>query len=366
MPRGRRYALWNQPGVRFRSVLIPFRACIVIIVLTILCSHVRAAAGWKIQSTGTFVWLHTVFFVNANRGWTAGGNGTLFSTSDGGATWRRASRRPTEDALRDIYFVNEKNGWLLCERDLFQLQREGDARTYLLRTTDGGATWTRVDVTGADPDIRFSRAIFTAAGRGWVFGESGTLFATRNNGATWAPQHVFTHYLLLGGEFLDNDGWLVGAGGTILETSDGGETWNPGIISATGDSEAKSARPRFDSVSFADPEHGWAVGTRGAIYATIDRGRTWRPQSSSVTADLLDVKFLDAREGWAAGAEGVIIHTTDGGASWTLEPSGTEHPLERLFFVDRDHGWAVGFGGTIVAYNRGSTESTAPRLRPAN
>jgi photosystem II stability/assembly factor-like uncharacterized protein len=301
-------------------------------------------------------WLHAVYFLDQNRGWAVGGKGALLSTTDGGKTWA-VMRSPTEDALRDLYFADEKNGWLVCERSIYVLKEKDEPRTYLLKTMDGGATWRFVNVTTADVDARLVRALFTGEGRGWAFGEAGALYTTRDAGTNWVRQRVPTQHLLLGGAFLNaEEGWLVGAGATVLQTSDGGQTWRAGKI--------MSRTPvRFTAVSFVDRLRGWAVGTGGRVFATSDGGRNWRAQASGVSADLYDVKFMDASEGWAVGAEGTVIHTTDGGQHWNAEPSGTTHPLERLFFVNRERGWAVGFGGTIITYTNAAPRQKAPELK---
>ena len=298
-------------------------------------------------------WLHAVYFLNQNTGWIAGSNGALLFTNDGGRAWHKM-RRPTEDALRDVYFSDEQNGWLVCDREVFKLKTNDEPQAYLLRTTDGGATWRRVDLS--DTHARVVRAVFRGEGRGWTFGEAGVLYATSDGGASWVRQTLPTKYLLLGGAFMDDaHGWLVGAGGTILQTTDGGETWRGGLV--RGDPHV-----RFNAASFVENRLGWAVGAEGQVFATTDGGRVWFPQASGVSADLLDVKFVNAAEGWTIGAEGTLLRTTDGGAHWISERSGTSLPLERMFFTDRDHGWAVGFGGTVISYQSGSLFPQAPQL----
>jgi photosystem II stability/assembly factor-like uncharacterized protein len=371
---------------------------------SVFCLPSSAQAAWSKQRTGTFAWLHAVFFVDERRGWAAGGKGALLSTADGGATWA-VRPRPTEDALLDIFFNDEQTGWLICERSIYMPMAKDESISYLLKTTDGGATWARVEVTrGPDVDLKLARVRFADRERGWVFGEMGALYATTDGGGSWARQRVPTRRLLLGAAFLDAQrGWLVGAGSTLLQTSDGGATWREGRIEtapprpsadsvrrsidsvrpsadsaparpSTGASSAQSpassvqggavrddgtrdsgtrrpeASVRLNAVSFADARRGWAVGAEGAVLATLDGGRTWRAQESGTRSDLFDVKFFDEREGWAVGGDGVAIHTTDGGAMWRAEPTGTPHALERLFFKGRARGWAAGFGGTVVAF----------------
>jgi len=193
-------------------------------------STLSVSAAWTRQPSGTMAWLHAVYFLNQNTGWVAGSNGTLLFTDDGGKSWH-AMRRPTEDALRDVYFSDEKKGWLVCDRPVYKLKTNDEPQTYLLRTIDGGSSWRRVDLS--DPHARIARAFFRGDGHGWTFGEAGAFYATNDGGANWVRQTLPTSYRLLGGEFLDDDhGWLVGAGATILQTSDGGETWRTGLVRA--------------------------------------------------------------------------------------------------------------------------------------
>ncbi|HSE31158.1 MAG TPA: YCF48-related protein [Pyrinomonadaceae bacterium] len=303
--------------------------------------------GWAKQPVGTLAWLHAVFFLNQNRGWIVGSKGTLLATDDGGKSWKTKTATTT-DVLRDVYFADEQNGWLVCEKNIYDLKEKDEPRTYLMQTTDGGENWKRINIKGIDVDIVLVRVVFTRGGRGWAFGEAGSIYSTRDSGENWTRLTSPTRHLLLGGMFIDDDrGWLVGAGATIIQTADGGDTWH-----VTRLPQAIENAVRFSAASFVDNRLGWAVGSRGTIYRTVNGGRTWQMQNSGVLSDLYDVKFLDAMEGWAVGAEGTVIYTNDGGLNWTTQRSDTSHPLERIFFAGRTQGWAVGFGGTVVTYVR--------------
>lgn len=337
-----------------------------------LSLNVSAQAAWQKQKTGTFAWLHSVFFVDESRGWAVGGKGALLSTADGGETWQLRPR-PVEDTLHEIVFTDATTGWIVCERSVFAPMAKDESVSYLLKSSDGGESWTRVDVTrGEDVDIKLAGLSFADAEHGWVYGEQGVLYATPDGGRTWSRQRVPTRHLLLGGAFADaQHGWLSGGGLTLLRTEDGGENWRAGTlyipladtqnaVAATpragvkGSEAARAAAAalpaslRLNAIVFSGSEAGWAVGANGAIFFTSDGGRTWQPQESGVKSDLYDVKFVDANEGWAVGGEGTILHTKNGGRAWTRERRVTEHTLESLFFVGRKRAWAVGFGGTVV------------------
>ncbi|HSS20846.1 MAG TPA: YCF48-related protein [Pyrinomonadaceae bacterium] len=339
----------NKLPTAHRLTLISF-----LLLLAAHCALPTVSASWIKQRTNSLAWLHAVYFLDQNRGWSVGSRGTLLATTDGGRSWQ-VEPKPTEDSIRDIYFSDEQNGWLLCERNIYDLKSNDEQRAYLLKTTDGGEHWKRANLRGVNVDARLMRAVFQN-GSAWAFGEGGAIYTTRDSGTTWVKLPAPTHFLLLGGTFIDeNSGWLVGAGATILQTSDGGETWHQGRL-------PNNTNTRFNATSFVSPTQGWAVGGDGTIYRTSNGGRTWQSQNSGVSADLLDVKFFDAAEGWVVGAEGTLLHTRDGGLHWFTERNVTEHALERLFFTDRSHGWAVGFGGTILSFD--SVTERAPKLRP--
>jgi photosystem II stability/assembly factor-like uncharacterized protein len=322
-----------------------------LLLLALPATSLAQRGAWARQTSGSFSWLHAIFFLDQNRGWAAGSKGALLATDDGGKTWK-ARPRPTDDILRDLYFADSLNGWIVCERNIYQLKSNDDARTYLMKTSDGGENWQRVKIAGADVNARLVRAVFSPNGRGWAFGEFGAVYKSPPADGEWVKLNAPTRKLLLGGTFIDDyRGWLVGTGGTILQTSDGGETWNQASL-------ANAQAIRFNATSFIDNRIGWAVGSGGSIYRTTNGGRTWEALTSGVSADLFDVKFLDALEGWAVGADGTAIYSADGGVSWVTQPTNTTHPLERVFFADRTHGWAVGFGGTILNYVR----AEAPKL----
>lgn len=338
---------------RFIEMQLVFKISLIFCLL----SPAAATAGeWRKQPSGTLAWLHAIYFLDAKHGWIAGSNGTLLSTTDGGATWNAAAKF-SEDNFRDVFFTDEKNGWLLAERDVFKLKSAGDARSILLRTIDGGATWERTGVfpTGKNASPQFTRLLVSEdRATVWAIGELGSLYRLENN-QIWQKQAPPTRFLLRGGAiFNQNEAVLIGSGATILHTADGGEVWREARVF-----EAENAR--FNSVFFATRSLGWAVGASGRIFASADGGKSWRGQSSPVAADLFDVSFVTPNEGWATGDGGALLHTTNSGNTWTAEKINLTHRLERIVFIGRTRGFAVGFGGTILAY----TNQTAPRPRLA-
>jgi photosystem II stability/assembly factor-like uncharacterized protein len=306
--------------------------------LAVVLSPAVLSGEWRKQPSGTLAWLHSIYFLNVQTGWIAGSNGALLTTDDGGATWK-ATAKPTEDNLRDVFFLDAKTGWLLCERDFTKLRR-GESRSYLLETSDGGATWSRFVL---NPQI--SRFIVSDNRRtAWAVGELGSFYKLQTEDLRWQRQAPPTRYKLRGGALLnDREAVLLGAGATILHTSDAGKIWRGAIVY-----DADNAF--FNSVFFVARSLGWAVAGGGKIFATTDGGKTWRAQNSPTDSDLFDVRFLTANEGWVIGDNGTLLYTADSGNNWRETETKTTHRLERLFFINRTRGFAVGFGGTILSY----------------
>ena len=95
----------------------------------------------------------------------------VFRTSNGGATWTRTIvRRPrttSGEGLSDVKFVGASRGWAVGTAGL------------VLRTTDGGAHWTRLR-SGVSESL--TGVCFTSATRGWVMGASGAVLRTTTGG----------------------------------------------------------------------------------------------------------------------------------------------------------------------------------------
>ncbi len=296
-----------------------------------------AKAGWTKQNSGTLAWLRSVYFTNQNKGWIVGSRGTFLTTADGGKTWRQ-NKKITDDNIRDVYFSDEKNGWLLCERNIYNLNNQPPS--YLMKTSDGGTNWERINFT--DGKERIVRFFFAAdASNGFAVGESGAFLAMQNDKRIWKKLALPTRYLMLGCNFTDNlHGSIVGGGGTILSTEDGGLSWNQAKL-------AGDPKTKLTSVFFVNQKTGWTVGEAGKIYFTNNGGKLWREQPSNVTENLSDVFFINPEEGFAVGDGGIILHTTTAGNIWNVEQTNSEHKLEKVFFAGKK-GFAVGFGGTIL------------------
>jgi len=145
-------------------------------------------------------------------------------------------------------------------------------------------------------------------------------------------------------DFVDTmNGWVCGDYGTIYRTRDGGWTWER---QTTGDILT------FNGISFIDTLRGWICGDAGYIARTDDGGKTWVKQNSGVKSTLYDIVFIDERHGWC-GSYREILRTIDGGRIWepVLSDSGW---CRNISPVNRNIVWAsVLFSGVYVSYDGG-------------
>lgn len=307
------------------------------LILAAISSVVTAAgAEWQKRDSGVLAWLYAVEFLDAERGFAAGTNGTLLATSDGGASWQKL-HVPSSDTIRDVHFVDSLNGWMLCDRGRAV---SGKNPAYLMRTIDGGKTWSVVEL--ANSPERFSRMFFASDG-GFLVGEGGVIAGLpevdRAEVRHWLP----VKFRMLDGAMVGGSRMiLVGGGGTLILSDDNGRSWQNPAFPLSGPAQ------KLNSVFFADSANGWAAGADGMIFSSGDRGRSWRPLVSGTEAELLDVGFYDPANGFAVGEGGIVLGTSNRGVTWTSEKSGTRHRLERIAFAGK-RPVAVGFGGTIIS-----------------
>jgi photosystem II stability/assembly factor-like uncharacterized protein len=327
--------------------------------------------SWQKQSSNSLARLQSVYFTDAQHGWAAGSNGTLLKTVDGGATWERLALPPqfSRDLVREVWALDAQRLRLLGEYNLTQRPTSADldARSFLLASDDGGASWQQIELarppdkprrrtsrsTTAQPNEQdqLERQIspvltsfaFTGKQCGWLVGESGMIQATRDDGSTWQMQHATSRKLFYDVFALDDQqAWIVGGGGLIFQTADAGATWRE---------QSSGITQTLRAVQFLDARRGWAAGVNGTIIATTNGGNRWQPQPSNSTQPLNDIFFVNANEGWAAGERGALLHTRDGGATWQDESLKTFASLNKLYFIAPNCGWVVGANGSIYKFS---------------
>jgi len=208
------------------------------------------------DSTSTFEG-KDIFFINGQRGWAVGFDWShgpaITETTDGGENWEQAWRKNTGEGmsyLNSICFVNDSTGWAV-----------GDSGLIVKYTAQG--QWEKQP---ALTDLPLNDVFFSDEKNGWIAGGYSDenciysiLLRTTNGGASWEKIPDFP-YLIYDIYFHDNQhGWAVGTdksrSGVIVATEDGGEHWFVQVDSLIGPLHALSYRENFL----------WAVGEYGLV-----------------------------------------------------------------------------------------------------
>jgi photosystem II stability/assembly factor-like uncharacterized protein len=241
-------------------------------------------------------------FVDATHGFavqgSSGNTHKLFATSDG-QMWVPSGTVP--EHRYDYFFTSPTTGFV------------ADWAHQIIRTTDGGKKWVPVyrcriktEIGGLmrDADCYVNSIHFPNANVGYAIGgplpEDGgnVMVKTEDGGATW------TAWVVLPGEsshegslwFMDaNNGVFRGKNGKMFRTADGGVTWT----GVSGQGELKSA------IVFADADVGWTMYYQKMTYTT-NGGKSWVSRQIGFPT-MVSASSLPARDrGYAIGEHGMV------------------------------------------------------------
>jgi photosystem II stability/assembly factor-like uncharacterized protein len=108
-------------------------------------------------------------------------NAAILRTTDGGETWSRVyqSNRPFENCWK-MSWPTRQTGYASIQN-----YQDGVTQRFVAKTTDGGATWRELPLVD-DAAVREFGIGFVDENWGWI-GASTTGFETRNGGESWTP-----------------------------------------------------------------------------------------------------------------------------------------------------------------------------------
>ena len=311
---------------RIVALLLPMIATV------LLCAATLAPPSSALTSTGDGAWfwrspqpqgswLHAVCRVG-DRLVAVGDGGTILSSDDAGATWQ-AHSSGTWLSLSGVTFVDAANGWAVGG----ETDYSGEAtirRSVILHTSDGGLTWNTQVIPVKIP---LAAVAFSDDDSGWAVGDRGTVLHTTDGGQTWIAQASGTSESLACVTFVDSaHGWIGGPVGVVLRTADGGLHWRR-VTLGTWARERALVKP-----AFADTAHGVAVladpygpsdgGSEPALAQTSDGGATWQPLATPKHLGFTSLTFDGSGGLWVAAVDQVsnatlFLYSGDGGHSWS-------------------------------------------------
>ena len=275
-----------------------------------------------------------------------------------------------------------------------------------LRTTDGGAHWSKVCPPSTPNRSAGSQDFILDGTRAWEAQSGGSstshadhviTFRTTDGGRTWQPGSPVPVQVTPGGmdliypqlDFVDPEhGWLFVEWGpgliapspsarALFRTADGGFHWNPMPM----DTRSLPAGCTLDRMVFASGTSGLltfycqdARPDTPSVLVTSDGGISWQLIRLLQPAFVGHCPctnnqplFLHQRNGvlQVSGNDrsSVLLVTSDGGVTWTpraLPGSGRDTVVD---FVDADHGWALVGGASPTSQNAANAAPPAGLYR---
>lgn len=286
-----------------------------------------AGASWELQFHDPRTYLRCLGFATATRGWagTLSGPARLLETRDG-RTWAAVTGLPAEGPQMVCGLSVVDESVVYASGTNYPFGFSDNPPPAMLRTTDGGATWTAIDMR-AHATLLVD-TWFPTPDRGWVVGGRAdpagpagpdgrdnvkpVVLLTEDGGQTWVDRAAELHDELPSGEwgwkiqFLDERVGFVSlenyTDGAVLKTTDGGGHWQRLPV----DDPQQNAN--LEGVGFVDESRGWVGGwgtdfSGGQSSATEDGGLTWR-DANEIGRFVNRFRFLGSPPtvGYAAGA----------------------------------------------------------------
>lgn len=156
-----------------------------------------------------------------------------YVTEDGGRTWQPCGPRHSlnRQTPHSAFFLTPQLGWAITSHT------DNERRTIygVARTSDGGCSWRQTWTSNDSPDERFCEIYFLNEREGWLAGcySSGNLYHTTDGGETWrevqTPNDSATAVHVYFSS--SHNGWII-TRATVTESADGvyrttngGRTW---------------------------------------------------------------------------------------------------------------------------------------------
>ena len=321
-------------------------AYIIVIISTLLasCSKQKLTTPIRKIETTANGKINDIYFLNEEKGFAIGGNrndnGFILKTIDGGTTWTLldstnyfSKNNVKLQALNSIVFLNENLG---------QIVGHGGK---LLRTEDGGKTWDIIlNGTWEDfYDLQFfdSNATLLVSGSGL---SNGILFKTNNDWYNLDPEEL--DYPARDLEFIDNEIGYMATNGFVKKTYNAGNTWE--YLDINGDF--------FYHIDFPTATTGYVCGWEGSIHKTTDAGTTWEKQHNTNQAfskrhHFEKIDFINESIGLVIGYKGELLYTDNGGGTWKQIITNTDLDFHSLYFVNNDKAFVGAENGTLFEIN---------------
>ncbi len=187
---------------------------------------INGGQNWNLFSIGGgSAYIGGISFLDAQKGWAYGSDGTVRHTQDGGQTWIAQNLGVGSLFVQEVQFLDENVG--------YAAGGFGSGTSFIAQTVNGGQSW--ILQNPATPE-QVLDIFFLDELEGWAVTVSGKIQKTEDAGMTWNligwVDHDFAEKIVMvdqqNGYLLarNTTGALSSGGGYIYKTTDGGASWD--------------------------------------------------------------------------------------------------------------------------------------------
>jgi photosystem II stability/assembly factor-like uncharacterized protein len=299
------------------------------------------------QNSGVSASLRGLSVVSDRVAWASGTGGTVLRTTDGGTSWQKLAVPGAESLdFRDIEAFSARNA--------FALSSGPGEKSRLYRTIDGGASWQLVK-TNPDPKGFWDAIAFADPSHGVLMGDPVdgrfVIETTSDAGANWQRREPPASLpgeggFAASGTCLVRRGnreiWFATGAARVFRSADGGATWT---VHETPLRQAEASAGIF-SLALGPGKSVLAVGgdfkkpeeSGRTLARSLDGGRTWT-SGAGLRGYRSGVAYFGGNVVVAVGTSGADV-SEDGGMNWRA--------VEAVGYNAVQRGWAVGPAGRIA------------------
>lgn len=227
--------------------------------------------------------------------WSAGGDRGLYKTTDGGKTWKAVISISENTGVTDVALDPSNPDIVYAaswqRRRHFYTLINGGPESAIHKSTDGGATWTRLRgglpqgelgriglaVSPVEPNVVYATVEAAAQGSG--------VFRSNDKGATWERMSPTIAQGMYYGQI-------------ICDPKSVDRIYIPNVVFQVSDDGGRTQRPLGERLKHVDNHAIWIdpnntnyllVGCDGGVYESHDRGANWHFKANLPIAQFYDV-----------------------------------------------------------------------------
>lgn len=279
------------------------------------------------------------FFINEQEGYVGTEEGEIFFTPDGGRTWELRLKASWNE-FRDLFFLSLDDGYAIAGW--------GD----LLKTSDGGRSWSTVDLSSLGWNTRVRDIWFIDEENGFLISEY-KFYSTTDGGESWVEVPAISSGSSTRIKFYDKQfGYLYGGNGIMYKTADSGKQWElslPGISPGAITGIARTSGKVF----IATTDYYYSYDAARALAVSTDEGVIWSILNYYPDANVSRIDFTEGRKGIVIGQSG-LFKTTDNGLTWNQTPMDLT-PVNDVHFIDENTVILLSAGDLYKSTDGGAT-----------